>query len=296
MSSKAAFPPHLTAGVLYVVATPIGNKEDITLRALRTLREVDLVAAEDTRHTGRFLAVHGIQNRLMSYHEHNESERTPRLVDKLLQGLSIALVSNAGTPSVSDPGYRLVNEAVARGIAVIPIPGVSAAITALSVAALPTDTFVFIGFPPRKQKQRGEMLEALAHEERTLVFYEAPRRIRTLLGEIRHSMGDRPAVLAREMTKLHEEYLRGRVSQIIDSLESRSSIKGECTLLITGKAEYPVVEPDKIVEALRQGLDNPAQRLSTLVKAVAEQYGLPRKQVYDAALRLKRLPTDEHDR
>ena len=198
-------------GKLYVVATPIGNKDDITLRALRVLGEVDFVAAEDTRHTGRFLAHHKIKSRLISYHEHNEAERTPDLIKKLMDGSSIAVVSNAGTPSVSDPGYRLVKTAIDSGIMVIPIPGVSATITALSAAGLPIDSFIFMGFPARKKGKRLKQLSGLANENKTIVFYESPRRILNLIEEIIIIMGDRYGVLSREMTKLHEEFLRGNL-------------------------------------------------------------------------------------
>ncbi len=280
--------PDAPLGKLYVVATPIGNREDITLRALRTLREVDLVAAEDTRHTGRFLEYHGIRNKLVSYHEHNERERTTHLVKQLKQGASIALVSNAGTPSVSDPGYRLVNEAVARGIAVIPVPGVSAAITALSVAGLPTDAFVFKGFLPRKKNQRLALLETMVHEERTLVFYESPRRILRLLDEIQRVMGDREVMLAREMTKLHEEYQRGPISKIIAVLANRPSVRGECTLLVAGNTGRREVKMEDIRDALRQGFKDSNQRLSGLTKAVADRFGLSKKKVYEEALKLKK--------
>ena len=191
-------------GELYVVTTPIGNMEDITIRALKTLAQVDLVAAEDTRHTGKLLEHHGIKNNLISYHEHNEKARTPVLIHRLKAGSSIALVTNAGTPTVSDPGYRLVKEAIANDTRVIPIPGVSAVITAVSAAGLPTDAFVFAGFPARKKSKRLEQLKALAHDNKTLIFYESPGRILSLMEEIMSVMGNRYCVLCREMTKLHE--------------------------------------------------------------------------------------------
>ena len=193
-------------GVLYVVATPIGNREDITLRALNILRDVDLIAAEDTRKTGKLLAFYQIKNRLISFHEHNEKKRTPEMIAKLLKGVSIALVSNAGTPSVSDPGYRLLKAAIANHITVSPIPGASAVTAAMSVAGLPTDSFVFIGFAPKKKGKRLKFLAELSAEPRSLVFYESPQRILALLEEIISCMNDRNAMLAREMTKLHEEF------------------------------------------------------------------------------------------
>ncbi len=212
-------------GILYVVATPIGNRDDITIRALNILGHVDLVAAEDTRHTGRLLAHHNIKCHMISFHEHNENDRTPDLINRLKAGLSVALVSNAGTPSVSDPGYRLVKEAVINRIRVSPIPGVSAAIAALSVSGLPTDSFVFIGFPAKKKAKRLDQLKDLEGEGRTMVFYESPRRILTFLKEIITVMGDRYGVLSREMTKLHEEFIRGFLSEILSSLNARSAIK-----------------------------------------------------------------------
>jgi 16S rRNA (cytidine1402-2'-O)-methyltransferase len=219
-------------GALYVVATPIGNREDITLRALDILREVDLIAAEDTRKSGNFLAHYQIKNRLISFHEHNEKKRTPEkrtpeLIGKLLAGMTIALVSNAGTPLVSDPGYRLIEAAIAEKIMVTPIPGVSAATAAMSVSGLPTDSFVFIGFAPKKKGKRLKFLTQLSAEPRPLIFYESPRRILSLMEEIISCMGDRNAVLAREMTKVHEEFIRGTVSQILKTIRVRSAFKGE---------------------------------------------------------------------
>ncbi len=222
------------AGALYVVATPIGNKDDITVRALSVFREVDLIAAEDTRKTRRFLAFHDIRSKLVSYHEHNEEKRTPQLIRKLNRGHQIALVSNAGTPLVSDPGYRLIETAISHNIDVVPIPGVSAAIAALSVAGLPTEAFVFVGFLPKKKGKRLQQLQALATADRTLIFYESPGRILALLQDIIKIMGDRRGALAREMTKLHEEFLRGRLSEIAQTLQVRTGIKGECTLLVAG--------------------------------------------------------------
>jgi 16S rRNA (cytidine1402-2'-O)-methyltransferase len=279
-------------GILYVVATPIGNREDITLRALRIFREVDLIAAEDTRHTGRLLAHHAIQNKLVSYHEHNERERATQLVNQLKQGAAIALVTNAGTPSVSDPGYRLVNTAVANGIAVIPIPGVSAAITALSVAALPTDTFIFLGFPPRKNKQRSTLLADLVEEKRTLVFYDSPRRICAFLDEILRIMGDREVVLAREMTKLHEEYLRGPISKVTAELNGRPAVKGECTLLVKGSTAIEAISQEEIKAVLRQEMNAPDKGLAELSKSLAKRYGISKKMVYQEALNIKKANND----
>jgi len=275
-------------GALYVVATPIGNRDDITVRALNILGNVDLVAAEDTRHTGRLLAHHNIKCHMISCHEHNEGERTPDLINRLKAGSSVALVSNAGTPSVSDPGYRLVKEAIANSIRVIPIPGVSAAIAALSVSGLPTDSFVFIGFPAKKKAKRLKQLQVLAGESRTMVFYESPKRILTLLKEIINVMGDRYGVLSREMTKLHEEFIRGFLSEILSSLDARPAIKGECTLLITGCEESKEVSIKTVRTEIMKALEKKESKLSEISKIIGKKYGLPKKKVYDEALKLKR--------
>ena len=274
-------------GALYVVATPIGNRDDITIRALNILGQVDLVAAEDTRHTGRLLAHHNIKCRMISFHEHNERERTPDLINRLKAGSSVALVSNAGTPSVSDPGYRLVKEAIDSDIRVIPIPGVSAAITALCVAGMPTDSFVFVGFPAKKKARRLNQLNDLAGEHRTIVFYESPRRISTFLEEIIDIMGDRYGVLAREMTKLHEEFIRGLLSEILSSLNARPAIKGECTLLVSGCEENKEVSLKTVRTEIIKALEKKENRLSEIAKAVAEKHGLSKNKVYDEALKLK---------
>lgn len=274
-------------GVLYVVATPIGNREDITLRALNILRDVDLIAAEDTRKTGNLLAHYQIKNRLISFHEHNEKKRTPEIIGKLLDGISIALVSNAGTPSISDPGYRLIEAAIANKITVSPIPGVSAATAAMSVSALPTDSFVFIGFLPRKKAKRQQFLNELAVEPRPVIFYESPKRILTLLEEIISCMGDRPAVLAREMTKLHEEFIRGSVSEILKTLKSRAEIKGECTLLIAGFEGKEELNSEIITTEIKAALDKHQEGLSEITKSIAKKYGLSKNKVYAMALKVK---------
>jgi len=275
-------------GALYVVATPIGNRDDITLRALNILGQVDLIAAEDTRHTGRLLAHHNLKRPLIAYHEHNESERTPDLMARLKAGVSIALVSNAGTPSVSDPGFRLIQAAIGGGINVIPIPGVSAVITALSVAGLPTDAFVFVGFLAPKKAKRLKQLQELADLPRTIVFYESPRRILSLLAEIISVMGDRSAVLCREMTKLYEEFIRGQLSDILARLTSRSVIKGECTLLVTGNRETKDVSLEAVRSEIAKSLETTKSSLSDVSKTIAKKYGLPKNIVYDEALKLKR--------
>jgi 16S rRNA (cytidine1402-2'-O)-methyltransferase len=270
-----------------VVATPIGNREDITVRALNTLREVDLIAAEDTRKTGSFLSHHNIKNRLISYHEHNENKRTPQIISKLMDGSSIALVSNAGTPSVSDPGYRLIEAAIENNIKVIPIPGVSASTTAISVSGLPTDSFVFIGFPPKKKGKRLKFLTELGLEPRPLIFYESPKRLLTLLEDIISCMGDRPAVLAREMTKLHEEFIRGSVSEILMTTKKRSNVKGECTLLVAGREEKEEIDSEIVEGEIKAELEKQQSGLSAIAKTIAKKYGLPKNKIYDLALKVK---------
>jgi len=274
-------------GDLYVVTTPIGNMEDITIRALKTLGQVDLVAAEDTRHTGRLLARHDIKNNLISYHEHNEKARTPMLIHRLKAGSSVALVTNAGTPAVSDPGYRLVKAAIANHIRVIPIPGVSALITAISAAGLPTDSFIFAGFPAKKKAKRLKQLQDLADEKRTLIFYENPGRILAFMEDLADVMGDRYGVLCREMTKLHEEFLRGVLSEIMDVLRERPAVKGECTLLVKGCEEDNEVSLDVVRAELIKGLAKKGSKLSEVTRTVAQKYGLPKNKVYEEALKLK---------
>jgi 16S rRNA (cytidine1402-2'-O)-methyltransferase len=274
-------------GGLYVVATPIGNLEDITLRAIKTLEGVDLIAAEDTRHTSRLLAHYRIRTPLISCHEHNEQQRSPELIGKIQSGAAVALVSDAGTPSVSDPGYRLVRAALAHGVNVFPVPGVSAVVTALCASGLPTDAFVFLGFAPRKKGRRRDLLESLADEPRTLVFYESPRRVAAFLDELLAAMGDRPAVLGRELTKLHEEFIRGTLSEIRAALADRPEVKGECTLLVDGAPAAESISDADLIDALRHALAQPGARLSGLARELARQHGLPKKTVYEMALNIK---------
>jgi 16S rRNA (cytidine1402-2'-O)-methyltransferase len=278
--------PDPAAGCLYVVATPIGHLEDITLRAIRTLKAVDLIAAEDTRHTRKLLAAHGIDGRLISYHEHNEQQRTAELIRRLEQGARIALVSDAGTPTVSDPGYRLVEAAAARRIPVVPIPGVSAAMAALSAAGLPTDSFTFAGFPPRKKSRRLAQLRQLAAVPHTLIFYQSPRRVPAFLTELKEILGDRPAVLARELTKIHEEFIRGSLTQIIEQIQARREVKGECTLLVAGAPPVAPAARD-LDAAIAEALDRSEDSLSVLARELAQQWQVPRKEIYARALEIK---------
>jgi 16S rRNA (cytidine1402-2'-O)-methyltransferase len=274
-------------GTLFVVASPIGNLEDITLRALSVLKAVDLIAAEDTRKTGRLLKHFGIAAPLVSYHEHNEAARAPELVRRLQQGASIAVVTNAGTPCISDPGYRIVAAAAEAGLRVVPVPGALAAAAALSASGLPTDAFVFEGFLAKKAGKRSRQINSLASETRTVILYESPLRIRALVAEILAVLGDRRAVLAREMTKRYEEFIRGRLSDILENLDRRRDIKGECTLLIAGRADEGPSSWEGAREDIRRGLSSPSQGLAELAKEVAAAHRLPRKSVYAETIRIK---------
>ena len=221
-------------GTLYIVSTPIGNMEDITLRALRILKEVDLIAAEDTRRTGLLLKHFGIQAPLTSYFEGNELKKKEFILAKLKEGKNVALVSDAGTPGVSDPGFRLIQLAIENQLPIVPIPGSSAVITALSVSGLPTDAFLFKGFLPHKSKKRRDLLKELENVRETIIFYESPHRISETLRDILEILGDREIVLTRELTKVYEEIMRGKVSEILNQVGDRT-LKGEITLVISGK-------------------------------------------------------------
>jgi 16S rRNA (cytidine1402-2'-O)-methyltransferase len=265
-------------GTLYIVATPIGNLEDITLRALRVLKEVDWIACEDTRQTRKLLEHFGIAKPMMSYYEHNEAARAAELVERMVTGANVALVTDAGTPLISDPGYRLVQAAIATSIRVVPVPGPSAAVAALSAAGLPTDAFRFCGFLPPKSSQRRKTLEQLKPETCTLIFYETPHRILEALEDVSAVMGTRPVVVARELTKLHEEFLRGRAAEVRAELASRPSVKGEITLLI-GKSEALEVDDTPLEEAVRVAEQEGLPRMEA-IKHVARQRGLSKREVY----------------
>ncbi len=221
---------------LYLVSTPIGNLEDITLRAIRVLGSVDVVAAEDTRRTAILLNAHSIKARMVSLHDHNKEKRAPELLNRLLDGKSVAVVSEAGTPGISDPGYYLVKLALANGIPVTPIPGACSIIAALVASGLPTDRFVFEGFLPRKKEKRRERLKALAEEPRTIVFFESPQRVLRTLTEIREMLGDRECVTARELSKKFEEWRRGTVEEILRFYDEKKT-RGEFVLLVRGKRD-----------------------------------------------------------
>ena len=270
----------MVIGKLYLVATPIGNLEDITYRAVRILKEVDLIACEDTRHTRGLLDHYGIDRPTISYHEHNESGRTPDLIERLKAGQSIAMVSDAGTPLISDPGYRLVNQALAEEIVVVPIPGPSAILAALTASGLPTDSFHFGGFLPPKTSQRRKALEAVREFECSLVFYETPHRILEALEDVAAVLGERPIVLTRELTKLHEEFLRGTAAEVLARLRERPSIKGEMTLVI-GKPVAGDTSGIPIPQAVQALIQGGMPRMDAM-KTVARERGLSKREVYAA--------------
>lgn len=264
--------------MLYIVATPIGNLEDMTYRAVRILGEVDAIACEDTRQTRVLLEHYGIAKPLVSYHEHNESGRAAELLERLRGGARIALVSDAGTPLVSDPGYRLVRAAVDAGIPVVPLPGASAVLSALAASACGTESFRFAGFLPAKAAPRRRALEEIAASGETVVVFESPHRILAAIEDMAAVLGDRPLVLARELTKLHEEFLRGTAAEIRTALAARTSIRGEMTLVIAkheGPAEFQGT-PAEAVRALEQaGLPR-----MDAIKQVARERGLAKRDVY----------------
>lgn len=273
-------------GILYLVPTPIGNLEDITLRALRVLREVKLIAAEDTR-TSRVLLQHfGITTPLTSYHEHNKLAKLDVIFHALEDG-DVALISDAGTPGISDPGYELIYEAIARGVSVTPLPGANAALTALIGSGLNTETFIFVGFPPRKQKQRRVLLERLAHVPRTLIFYESPNRLTDLLADIDAVLADRPIVVARELTKIYEEFKRGTAAELLAHFTATPP-RGEIVVLIdSAPPQTPVIwDEDAVTDALREQLEA-GESLRDAAKAIAAESGRDRKAIYEMGLALK---------
>jgi 16S rRNA (cytidine1402-2'-O)-methyltransferase len=275
-----------TTGVLYVVATPIGNLEDVTLRALRVLAEVDLIAAEDTRRTAILLRHHGISTRQVSYYDAIERRRTPELVERMRAGARVALVTDAGTPGVADPGYHLVRGALEAGIPVVPVPGVSAVTALVSVAGLPVDRFAFEGFLPARAAARTARLRGLAAEPRAMVFLEAGRRLRAFLKDAEATLGDREAVIGRELTKVHEEQLRGRLSELRARVEAGEPVRGEVTIVVAGAAAADAVAPDTLDAAIREALAS-GESIRDVSAAIAVRLGLSRREVYRRALALR---------
>lgn len=272
-----------TAGTLFVVATPLGNLEDITLRALRVLKEVDLIAAEDTRHSRKLLERFDIKTRMTSYHDHVEQQKAGGLVHYLETGKSVALISDAGTPCIADPGYRLVKAAVEAGVRVEVVPGPSSVTAALSVSGLPTDRFVFEGFVPVKEAARRQRFQDLASEPRTLVFLEAARRLAKTLPALREAMGDRRIVVARELTKLHEDLWRGRISEVeahVCEAYVGREIPGEITLVVSGADDtVPERTPEEVAAEMRR-LRASGMSLKEASRQVARTCGIPAKEAY----------------
>ncbi len=279
---------------LYLVSTPIGNLEDITLRALRVLKEVDLVACEDTRRTRRLLDHFGISKPTISYHEHNEQKRADELVERLLGGESIALVTDAGTPGISDPAYRIVAAAIERGVAVVPVPGATAMIAALVASGLPTDSFLFAGFLPSRKQARRAKLEELKSERATLILYEAPHRIRETLVDAQEILGDRQMALARELTKLHEQFIRGNVSDLIAHFESHEP-RGEMALVIAGSRDdnLSLVEDISISQQVERLMRDEGMSRNDAIKQAARSRGLSKREAYQLLLEEKEANEDE---
>jgi 16S rRNA (cytidine1402-2'-O)-methyltransferase len=278
------------SGSLYLVATPIGNLDDVTLRALRVLREeVSLIACEDTRQTQKLLQHFQIRQPLVSYHEHNEARRSADILAMLLRGESVALVSDAGTPLLSDPGYRVVTEAIQQGIAVVPIPGASALLAGLTASGLPVHEFRFAGFLPPKALARRKMLEGLARETVTVVVYESPHRILETLADMQEVLPNASVVVAREITKIHEEFLRGSAATIRAILEARGAVKGEITLLIAPAPPAETGEPlEEVLKLTATGIDR-----MQAIKTVAKRLGLPKREVYRLVTALDSNPPDK---
>jgi 16S rRNA (cytidine1402-2'-O)-methyltransferase len=279
---------HQKRGTLYVVATPIGNLEDLTYRAVRVLREADLIACEDTRHTGKLLAHYAIEKPTVSYHEHNEAARAEELLKKLEQGLNIAQVSDAGMPGISDPGYRVIRLAIDRGIQVVPVPGPSASIAAVAVSGLPTDSFQFLGFLPARSGERRTMLESLREAEQTTVVYEAPHRVVEAMRDMVEILGpERPVVVARELTKVHEEFIRGSAAEVLSALQQRE-VKGEITLVI-GKSEGRAGHSKKNIAARMQEIMREQQiDENAALKVLAKEQGISKSEAYRELQRVRK--------
>ena len=279
-------------GILYICGTPIGNLEDITLRALKILKEVNLIAAEDTRHTKKLLNHYQINTKVTSYYEYNKFKKAPYLVEILKNGQDIALVSDAGMPGISDPGYVLINLALKNNIRIIPIPGVSALITALVVSGLPTDKFVFEGFLPRKIKERKRYFKSIENEERTIIFYETPHRLKRALKDMLDVWGDRKIVIARELTKMYEEIIRGKLSHVLSEIDSKE-IKGEIALVVQGgikKKENDSIDfliKECIIEKYLNKLKNQGYSNRDIIKIAQEKLNIPKNLIYKKLLEMK---------
>jgi 16S rRNA (cytidine1402-2'-O)-methyltransferase len=273
-------------GILHIVATPIGNLEDITLRALRILKEVELIAAEDTRRTRKLLATYGIQTPVTSLYDQNELAKSTSIISRLEEGDDIAYVSDAGTPGISDPGYILINKAIEHSIEVITVPGPVAAIAALSISGLPMDSFAFYAFLPSRPAKRRQFLESLRDETKTMIFYESPRRLLSALKDIHDILGNRKTVLSRELTKLYEETIRGTVSEVMKILEG-TPVRGEITLILSGAEKRAVSDQKEVIkEKFRALREAPHLTTRDIVGKISEELKISRKEVYQEVLKL----------
>ncbi len=282
-----------TSGILYICGTPIGNLEDITIRVLNILKEVKLIAAEDTRHTKILLIHYQINTKVTSYHEYNKFKKAPYLVEILKNGQDIALVSDAGMPGISDPGYVLINLALDNNIKIIPIPGVSALITALVVSGLPTDKFVFEGFLPRKIKERKRYFKSIKNEERTIIFYETPHRLKRALKDMLEILGDRKIVIARELTKKYEEIIRGKLNLVLSEINTKE-VKGEITLVVQGGIKekgndaIDFLKDECIMEKYLKKLKNQGYSNKDIIKITQEKLNIPKNIIYKKLLKMKK--------
>jgi len=281
-----------TEGILYICGTPIGNLEDVTLRVLKVLKKVKLIAAEDTRHTKKLLNHYQINTKITSYYEYNKFKKASYLVEMLKNGQDIALVSDAGMPGISDPGYVLINLALKNNIKIIPIPGVSALITALVVSGLPNDKFVFEGFLPRKIKERKRYFKSIENEERTIIFYETPHRLKRALKDMLDVWGDRKIVIARELTKMYEEIIRGRLSQVLTEISTKE-IKGEITLIVQGGIKrkenntIDFLKDEFIMQEYLKKLKNQGYSNRDIIKIAQEKLNIPKNLIYKKLLEMK---------
>ena len=282
-----------TRGILYICGTPIGNLEDITLRALKILKKVKLIAAEDTRHTKKLLNHYQINTKVTSYYEYNKFKKAPYLLEILKNGQDIALVSDAGMPGISDPGYILINLTLKNNIKIIPVPGVSAFITALVISGLPTDKFVFEGFLPRKIKERKRYYKSIENEERTIIFYETPHRLKKALKDMLDVWGERKIVIARELTKMYEEIIRGNLSQVITEINTKE-IKGEITLVVQGgikKKENDIIDflkDECIMQEYLKKLKKQGYSNKDIIKITQEKLNIPKNLIYKKLLEMKK--------
>ena len=280
-------PSEQRKGRLYIVATPIGNLEDITLRALKALKQVSVIAAEDTRRTKKLLNAYNINTPLTSLYEHNELKKSGALIAKIMEGYDIAYVSDAGTPGISDPGYLLIQEALANNVSLVPIPGACAAIATLSISGLPTDSFVFHGFLPARSGKRRDFIRSMANETKTIVFYESPKRLMATLRDVMDILGNRQIVVARELTKIYEEIIRSPVAEVIDAWQNRV-VKGEITIIISGskKVDRPPSEDD-IHHLIARYKQNSALSERDLIGKISRELGVSRKLVYSEVIKAK---------